>query len=205
MTFATYDELKSAIAEWLARPDDATLAPFVGAFVTLVEARLNRRLRVRAMEVTTTLTLAGALTALPTDFLELKGVRLAGGERAILPYAPAMVLDAVEQRTPSGRPRLHTLSGESLRVAPAPDGPYDAALTYFRKLPALSPSQPSNWLLAAAPDVYLYGSLLEAAPFLMSDERLPVWSAAFEAALRSLVDADAAGRSGGAALAAQAG
>jgi hypothetical protein len=202
MTFSTYDELKTAIAEWLARPGDATLTPFVGAFVTLAEARLNRRLRVRAMEATTTLALAGALTALPTDFLELKGVRLAAGERAVLPYAPPMVLDAVEQRTPTGRPRLHTLSGESLRVAPAPDGGHDVELTYYRRLPALSPSQPSNWLLAAAPDVYLYGSLLEAAPFLMSDERLPVWSAAFEAALRGLTEADASGRSGGAALAA---
>lgn len=202
MTFSSYDELKTAIAEWLARPGDATLTPFVGAFVTLAESRLNRRLRVRAMEATTTLTLAGALTALPTDFLELKGVRLAGGGRTVLPYAPPMVLDAVEQRTPSGRPRLHTLCGESLRVAPAPDGPQDVELTYYRRLPALSASQPSNWLLAAAPDVYLYGSLLEAAPFLMSDERLPVWSAAFEAALRSLTDADATGRSGGAAVAA---
>jgi hypothetical protein len=115
-----------------------------------------------------------------------------------------MVLDAVEQRTPTGRPRLHALSGESLRVAPAPAGATDVELTYYRKLPALSASQPSNWLLAAAPDVYLYGSLLEAAPFLMSDERLPVWSAAFEAALRAFVDADAAGRAGGAAPAAMA-
>lgn len=205
MTFSTYDALKAAIAEWLARPGDATLTPFVGAFVTLAEARLNRRLRVRAMEATSTLSLAGALTALPTDFLELKGLRLAGGDRAVLPYAPPMVLDAVVQRTPTGRPRLHTLSGESVRVAPVPDGACDVELTYYRRLPALSASQPSNWLLAAAPDVYLYGSLLEAAPFLMSDERLPVWQAALESALRALTDADAAGRAGGAAPAAVAG
>src|SRR6185312_4924309 len=88
MGLSTYDELKDAIAEWLARPGDATLLPFVPVFVTLAEARLNRRLRVRAMEARTTITLASALTALPTDFLELRTLRLTGGTRATLGYAP---------------------------------------------------------------------------------------------------------------------
>jgi hypothetical protein len=200
MPISTYDELKDAIGEWLARPGDATLTPFVPVFITLAEARLNRRLRVRPMEATTPLVLSSAVTALPADFLELKTLRLVGGSRASLSYAPPAVLDAVEQRTPSGRPRLHTLTGDSLRVAPAPDGGYDAELVYYRKVPALSAGQTSNWLLAAAPDLYLYASLLEAAPFLMSDDRVGLWSAAFEAAVQALADADARSRPGAAAL-----
>ena len=202
MALASYEELKDAIGEWLARPGDATLVPFVPVFVTLAEARLNRRLRVRAMEARTTITLSSALTALPTDFLEVRTLRLTGGPRAVLPYAPAPVLDAIESRTPTGRPRVHTLAGDSVRVAPAPDGPHEAELVYHRRVPALSASQPTNWLLAEAPDLYLYGSLLEAAPFLMSDDRVALWSAAFEAAAQALADADERDRAGGASPAA---
>jgi hypothetical protein len=146
--------------------------------------------------------LSSALTALPTDFLELRTLRLTGGTRATLPYAPPAVLDAIESRTPTGRPRLHTVSGDSLRVAPAPDGAYDAELVYHRKVPALSASQPTNWLLAAGPDLYLYGSLLEAAPFLISDERVALWSTAFDAAAQALAEADARDRTGATAPAA---
>ncbi len=198
MGLSTYDELKDAVGEWLARPGDATLAPFVPVFIALAEARLNRRLRLRAMETRTTLALAGVLTALPADFLEVKTLRQAAGPRTALAYAPPAVLDAIDSRTPAGRPRAYTLSGDSLRVAPAPAGPCELELTYVRRLPPLSDVQPTSWLLAAAPDVYLYGSLLEAAPFLGDDERAVLWSAAFEAAVDALVEADARDRVGAA-------
>jgi hypothetical protein len=40
--------------------------------------------------------------------------------------------------------------------------------------------------LDEAPDIYLYGALAEAAPYLEHDERLPVWKALFTDALASL-------------------
>ncbi|MBX6322657.1 MAG: hypothetical protein IRY94_12570 [Rhodospirillaceae bacterium] len=202
MGLSTYDELKDAIGAWLARPGDATLTPFVPAFIALAEARLNRRLRLRAMEARATLTLTGPLTALPADFLEVVSLRLAGGSRETLGYAPPVVLDAIDSRTPAGRPRVYTLTGDSLRVAPAPGAPCVAELAYLRRLPPLSAQQPTNWLLAAAPDLYLYGALLEAAPFLMDDERARLWQAAFETAVQALVEADARDRTGAAAPAA---
>ena len=51
-------------------------------------------------------------------------------------------------------------------------------MTYYAKIPALSGSNASNWLLARSPDVYLYGSLVAAEAFLMNDERLGVWKGA---------------------------
>ncbi len=33
----------------------------------------------------------------------------------------------------------------------------------------------TNWLTENAPEVLLYGTLLEATPFLKNDERIPVW------------------------------
>jgi hypothetical protein len=50
----------------------------------------------------------------------------------------------------------------------------------FRDVTSLSVSNTSNWLLTAHPDVYLYGSLLEAQPYLMDDARITVWAQIFE-------------------------
>jgi len=44
----------------------------------------------------------------------------------------------------------------------------------------------TNWLLTLAPDVYLYGALLEAAPYTQNDNRIQVWGAGFSSALDSL-------------------
>ena len=44
MALGTYSELQSAVANWLARPGDATLVPFIPDFVRLAEARLARAL-----------------------------------------------------------------------------------------------------------------------------------------------------------------
>jgi hypothetical protein len=48
---------------------------------------------------------------------------------------------------------------------------------YFQKVPALSDSAATNWLLAAHPDLYLFGSLVEAEMFGVNDERAPLWKA----------------------------
>jgi len=48
----------------------------------------------------------------------------------------------------------------------------------------------TNWLLSKSPQIYLYGTLLHAAPFLNDDSRLPVWSALFEDAVKALNDQD---------------
>ena len=42
---------------------------------------------------------------------------------------------------------------------------------------ALTDLAPTNWLLTKHPDVYLYGALLESAPYTKEDERINVWGA----------------------------
>jgi hypothetical protein len=53
-------------------------------------------------------------------------------------------------------------------------------------LSALSASNTTNWLLTLAPDLYLYGSLLEAAPYIGNDERIPVWASAVSTVIDQL-------------------
>jgi len=56
----------------------------------------------------------------------------------------------------------------------------------------------SNWLLASSPDVYLYGSLMQASPYLKDDGRIPVWASMYTNALEAIqVADDRAATSGG--------
>jgi hypothetical protein len=92
-----------------------------------------------------------------------------------LEYVHPSYLHALYPTLPAGAPRLFAIEGGSLTVAPV----NDTALTfdYFQKIPALSSQSPSNWLLAAAPDLYLFGALAEAHGFVKDAESLALWKA----------------------------
>lgn len=200
MALSSYAELKAALAEWLGRGGDATLAALAGDFVRLAEARLGRDLRLRAMELRLPgFAIAGAWTPLPADLLELRAIALETSPRAPLALMPP---DEIERRyagAAAGRPRAYAVVGGELRVAPAPGSPCTAELVYWRRLPPLSDAAPSNWLLEHAPDLYLYAALLEAEAFIGDDERLPLWLAAYDRAAAALQAAEDRGRWPGAA------
>ena len=55
----------------------------------------------------------------------------------------------------------YTVVGSTIKVRPIMDG--DLTVTYYGKIPALTPANPTNWLLEKAPDVYLYALVTEIA------------------------------------------
>jgi hypothetical protein len=73
-------------------------------------------------------------------------------------------------------------------------------LTYYAKIPALTVSNTSNWLLVDSPDLYLYGSLLQAAPYLQDDQRITTWAALYTTAINDLKVSDERSRMATSAL-----
>ena len=65
-----------------------------------------------------------------------------------------------------------TWDGNKLRWAKLKPGEIQATMDR-----AYQKALASNWLLACAPDAYLYGALLESAPYIKDDERIAVWTA----------------------------
>lgn len=190
MALGTYGELQSAVGNWLARPGDPTLAPFVPDFIRLAEARIARDLRIRAMEQRATAEIVSAYVALPERFLEMRNLQLDTDPVTRLELMSPEQIDAQRIGPRNGRPRWYCVLGDEIQLAPAPDGPYVAEMTYWRQLEPLSPAEPSNWLLANAPDVYLYAALLEATAFIGNDERIPLWTAAYDRAVTQLQASD---------------
>ena len=65
-------------------------------------------------------------------------------------------------------------------VAPTPDTAYDFEVLYYERVQPLDSSNQTNWFTVYAPQALLYGSLLQAMPFLKNDDRIPMWQAQYK-------------------------
>jgi hypothetical protein len=73
-------------------------------------------------------------------------------------------------------------------------------MLFYKKFENLSGSVATNWMITNAPDIYLYGSMLEAEPFIMNDERVPLWAQALQRGISDLQEQDNKDRHSGSAL-----
>ena len=71
-------------------------------------------------------------------------------------------------------------------ITPTPDQEYPFEVLYYELPPLLDDSIQTNWLTEYAPQLLLYGALLEATPFLKNDERIPVWQQYYDRAAAML-------------------
>jgi hypothetical protein len=91
-----------------------------------------------------------------------------------------------------------TLAGNNFRFAPIPDGGSTATISYFVKLPTLSGvGTATNWLLREHPDVYMYGTLLEASGKVRDPDLMTSYSNAVREVVSQIKNADARKRYGG--------
>jgi hypothetical protein len=178
MALATYSDLKSTIADYLNRADLTSVIP---TFITLAEAKFNRELRLRDMLTRAEATSNNEYVALPSDFLEAYILEL--NMENIAAQQPLAFVGPNEAKSLKAnkiinKVRYFTLIDGAFELLPAPTSNVDLLLTYYAKIPALSDSQTTNWLMTKSPDLYLYSSVLEATPYLKNDERLQIWAAA---------------------------
>ena len=199
MALTTYAELKTSIGDWLNRSDLTSVIP---DFISLAEAQIERTLRARQMIVRANASFDAQYGAVPSDFLEAKSLKLTStNPQSPLSFLSIDALDAeMTKYTGSGKPKFFGAVGGQFRLVPTPDSNYTTELTYYAKLTKLSSSVATNWLLTANPDIYLYGALLQAAPYLQDDARIQTWATLYERALNDSQTADDRGASSGGAL-----
>lgn len=188
MSITTYAELKTSIANWLNRSDLTSVIP---DFITLAESYLNNALRVRQQMTRTTLSVDAEFEDVPSDFLEVSHMHItSGGFNYNLGKTSQDTLITNHGASASSRPTEFAVVGSQFQFGPTPDATYSVDLTYYAKIAALSDSNTSNWLLAAQPEIYLYSSLLQAAPFLHDDVRIRTWSTLLLEAVERLKGSD---------------
>ena len=200
MSFATYSDLQTSIAGYLARSDLTSQIP---DFITFAENRLRRELRIRQMlKSVTTATVSGDGTVeLPSDFLEIRDFVALTNPIQPLSYSSPSALSNDPVASQVGVPKSYTILANEFLMSPVPDGIYTLRLLYFAAPAYLSSTNASNVFLTTAPDALLYAALIEAEPYLMNDARINTWGTMYDRAIASLVKSDEQGQYSGVPLA----
>lgn len=190
MALANYAQLQDSIKRWLWNRDD--LSGDIPDFIAMFEADANSVLRVREMETTATVTLTSGSGSLPTDYLAWRRVVANSSPVRVLDYFEPNYAIAAYPDTAAASPVGFTIIGSTIVTKPVISSTLD--LLYYAKIPALASNTSGNWLLTRAPNLYLYGSLMHAAPLLDDDPRAATWKTLRDEAVGLLQQNDVTGR-----------
>jgi hypothetical protein len=189
----SYSTLQTAVTDYLARGDLSTFTP---NFIQNFEERFYRDSKNWAswMEVAFNVTITNGLAAVPAAYKWMK-VAYISGQRS--PPLKRINLTQLYSRFPrdssSGVATYIARNATNFEFGPIPSagtliGTYYAKPTVMRSYTTGGADAVAHWLIVNAPDLVLYGALLEAEPFLKNDTRMPTWKALYDLALTAYRD-----------------
>lgn len=190
----TYDALVSAVTSWLSRvPDDEdTVLDRVPDYIRLCESRINRELRALINQRRSWAYLNEPVEGLPIDFVAPSHVAMVRADGATYSLKPVSIRELRNSYTYAGEPCVYAIAGPQILFGPFVE--FDIAATdvdelprfemvYFAEVPPLTdPAIETNDVLLQYPDLYLFGSLVEAQAYITSDQ-LTMWEQRFQQAL----------------------
>jgi hypothetical protein len=194
LSISTYAELSTAAANWLTRSDLTSQIP---DFITIGEAEIFRKLRIREMETTFSTAISSGVVALPTGYKELKFAYINARPVSKLDRkAASWIYEKYPTRSADNRPKFIAREGSNFIFGPYPDSDYTVTGVYYKNLGPLSSS--AHAVFTNNPDLYLYATLVAAEPYIKNDKRLPMWKEEFGRILTSVqMESDKEDESGG--------
>lgn len=190
-----YTWLQEKVAEFLNRAD---LYASIPTFIALAEAQMWRRFTRSGMQsavAQATLSVATEYQNVPTGFAGLFDAQVydAASSRW-LPLEPVTMTGMAtlksDRESVAAIPDRITVVGTQFQFSPTPDQAYSVNITYSEKPPVLTAAAPTNWIINDNPDVYLYGALAHAGPYIGADPRIPIWRQMFDQATGEIVSAE---------------
>ena len=180
----SYATLQTEIANTLTRDD---LTAEIPQFIQFAENKLYRTLHLRNEETALSVSISSGLATVPADFKALKFAYYDGTPVRLLQWVPIEDLyRAYPDRSDTGEGVMVSREGANFVFGPVvADGTLSGI--YYAKQDPLRTTDPS-WYVTNAPEVLLYGSLLEAVPFIKDDTRIPTWQSFYRDAVQSLID-----------------
>ena len=184
MSFNDYASFKTEVADWIAVGGlgETTTTGKVDTFIDLFESEWNATQRCRQMEAQTTIamTTAGYLSH-PSDWVAWKSLTIvvAGKRQKLDPLTPELAAMRGDQ---SGIVKGFEVVGDRTYLINPPSTQAVDAI-YWQKVPALSASQTTNWLMNDYPGIYLTGVRRYAARWLRDQERINECEADYQMAL----------------------
>ena len=186
----TYDSLVADISSYLERTDQATLEK-IPTFIMLAEQVIAAEIKFlgNLTPMTSTLVANQAVIDKPARWHKTvsMNVTVAGVRQPVFLRKYEYLREYWSDPTDTGAPRYYAdYDYTHWLIAPTPDVAYNFEVLYYERIQPLDSSNQTNWFTIYAPQALLYGSLLQAMPFLKNDERIPMWQAQYDKIMQVL-------------------
>jgi hypothetical protein len=142
-------------------------------------------LNLRNEETALSVSISSGVAAVPSDFKALKFAYFDEAPTQLLQWTNIENLyDEYPTRSGASTPLLMSREGSNFVFGPySKDGTLKGI--YYAKQDPLRTTDPS-WYVTNAPDLLLYGALLESAPFIQDDPRIQTWQLFYNDALNTV-------------------
>ena len=127
---------------------------------------------------------------LPPGYLAMRSKYLASQPHQALVQTSPEYGNIIWASNSNSRPLMFQIEGDTMTFTPPPDGTYYLPMLYWKKFPALSNTQATNWLMTNKPDTYLYATLLEASIFISDDAQAQKYALLYAASCNALQSQD---------------
>lgn len=190
----TYDTLVADVQSYLERTDAATVDK-IPTFIMLAEQVIANDIK-----------FLGNLTVQESNMVQGQpiidkparwrktvsmNVTVAGKKRPILLRKYEYLREYAPDPTDENIPKFYAdYDYTHWLVAPTPADDYTFEVLYYERVQPLDSSNQTNWFTIYAPQAMLYGTLLQAMPFLKNDERIPMWQAQYQQVISALKGED---------------
>ena len=171
----TYDSLVTAVEQYLERNDPAVVNQ-IPTFITLCEYEIAQQIKTLGQQqvVNSTMTINNAIIPKPARWRKTVSFNVTAPSNT-----PSLVflrkyeyLLNYNTGGTTGLPLYYSdYDYDHWLVSPTPNLAYPFQVLFYERLQPLDSSNQTNWITQNAPNAMLFGTLLQAMPFLKNDQR----------------------------------
>ena len=190
----TYDSLVENVQSYLERSDTATIEK-IPLFIMLAEQTIASQIKFLGNLTVNTSTMTAGQNVIDKPARWHKTVSMnitvAGKRYPVLMRRYEYLREYWPDPAAEAVPKFYCdYDYTHWMVAPTPGTNYNFEVLYYERLQPLDSSNQANWFTAYAPQALLYGTLLQAMPFLKNDERVQLWQSHYQQSMNLLVAED---------------
>ena len=201
-TAMTFTSLKRDVVRYLERGyseiTDPTVYEQIPSLINLAERKIARELKIQGFQVaiTSTMTAGQSVYAKPDRWRDTISINVGTGTNnnmrvPVFGRSYEYIRGYWPDETAVDQPEFYAdYDYQHWIVAPTPDQNYPFEVIYYELPALLDDDTQENWLTQYAPQLLLYGTLLEATPFLKNDDRIGVWQNFYDRAMQGLTTED---------------
>ena len=192
MTFASLQvDLRRYLERGFTLADDPYVYEQLPRLINMAERRIARDLKIQGfiVAVTTPLSVGVSTYAKPNRWRETISMTTKSGDTVtpVFTRSYEYCRSYWPDDTQTGQPQFYAdYDYTHWLLVPTPNDTYDLEVLYYELPVLLDDATQTNWLTDYAPNLLLYGALLEATPFLKNDDRIATWQNYYQSAANAL-------------------